>query len=180
MRWDALFEDLEQQWDAQARRDLDGEVADRTRRERAAIGLQDRLAGTRGEGIEVTVSTGARLRGPVVDVGRGWLLVGDRGRTPCLIPFPAIAAVSGVGRRATVDAAGRHFGLAYALRGLSRDRAVVSITDVAAAVTVGTVDAVGSDVLELAEHPADAARRPENITGRRLLPFTALVMVRPG
>src|SRR6478735_7178655 len=43
MRWDALFEDLEQQWDAQARRDLDGEVADRTRRERAAIGLQDRL-----------------------------------------------------------------------------------------------------------------------------------------
>ena len=44
MRWERLFGDLEGQWEAEARRDLDQEVADRTRRERATVGLFERLA----------------------------------------------------------------------------------------------------------------------------------------
>ena len=48
MRWDELFADLGAQWEAEARRELDGEVADRTRRERALVGLHERLSAARG------------------------------------------------------------------------------------------------------------------------------------
>jgi hypothetical protein len=44
----------------------------------------------------------------------------------------------------------------------------------------GTIDAVGRDVLELSEHAADLPRRAANVTGRRLVPFSAMVLLRPG
>jgi hypothetical protein len=182
-RWDALFEDLDRQWDAAQRRELDAEVADRTRAERAAQGLAGRLAAAGVDPVEVVLCTGVRLAGRVVDVGRDWLLVADSRAmpplAPCLVPFAALTSVAGLGRRTTAGGQARRFGLGYALRGLSRDRAVVSLGDVAGGAVVGTIDAVGADVVELAEHPADMARRPENITGRRLVPFAALAVVRP-
>ena len=48
------------------------------------------------------------------------------------------------------------------------------------AAEAGTVDAVGADALELSEHPADLPRRAENIVARRVIPFTAIVVVRHG
>ena len=180
-RWEGLFADLEQQWCAQARRELDAEVADRTRAERGAIGLASRLAAAGPDPVEVALCTGLRLAGQVVDVGDGWVLVEVAGLapTPCLVPLAAITSVAGLGRRATARGPARRFGLGYALRGLSRNRAVVSLADLGGGSAVGTIDAVGADVLELAEHPADVTRRPENITGRRLVPFAALALVRP-
>jgi len=56
----------------------------------------------------------------------------------------------------------------------------VSLADISGSVTTGTIDAVGADALELSEHPADVARRTENIVGRRVVPFTAIVAVRHG
>ena len=46
--------------------------------------------------------------------------------------------------------------------------------------TSGTIDAVGADALDLSEHPADLARREENVVARRVVPFTAIVAVRHG
>jgi hypothetical protein len=183
MRWDALFADLESQWAAQERRELDAEVADRTRAERASAGLAARLAATPpDEPLELVLGVQVRLRGTVAEVGRDWLLVEDRsaGRTQsCLVPFSAVTAVTGIGSRVSARGTSRTFGLGYALRGLSRDRSPVTVVDVAGVSAVGTIDAVGSDVLELAEHPADAARRSVNLTGRRLVPFAAVALVRP-
>jgi hypothetical protein len=180
MRWDDLFADLESQWDAEQRRELDAEVADRTRRERATVGLVDRLAAAGPRPVAVTVRDGSRLTGLVVEVGDGWFLLGEPARPPCLVPVAAVAAVAGLGTRAVAGGAlRRSFGLGYALRGLSRDRSVVALTDATGAVCTGTVDAVGSDHLELAEHAADLPRRPENVTGSRMVPFTAIVVVRP-
>ncbi len=48
MSWEDLFADLEAQFEALQRRDRDAEIADRTRRERAAVDLISRLAGHRG------------------------------------------------------------------------------------------------------------------------------------
>ena len=80
MRWDELFGDLAAQWDAEERRELDAQVADRTRRERAAVGLYERLsaAGTSPSGWPSPTAPGSS--GPVADVGDGWVLLGQPGR----------------------------------------------------------------------------------------------------
>jgi hypothetical protein len=48
MRWDRLFDDLQAQLDADGQRELGLEVSDRTRRERAQVGLHERLVAHRG------------------------------------------------------------------------------------------------------------------------------------
>ncbi len=179
MRWDDLFGDLAAQWEAEARRELDAEVADRTRRERAGVGLRERLAVAGEAQVGVCVTSGQTLRGRVADVGEGWVLLAGAVGPGALVPFTGITAVTGLPPRAGGDAPGRRFGLGYALRGLSRDRAVVALTDRAGVVVTGTIDAVGRDVLELSEHAADLPRRPEHVTGRRLVPFEAVVVLRP-
>ena len=187
MRWDALFADLAAQWEAESRRELDAEVADRTRRERASVGLYERLAAAGTGPVTVSLWGGANARGRVAEVGDGWLLLAAEANGPkagpssgpALIPFSAVTAVTGLSARVRGTASGRRFGLGYALRGLSRDRSVVLLTDLTGAVGAGTIDAVGLDVLELSEHAADLPRRTENVTGRRLVPFSAVVMLRP-
>lgn len=183
MRWDRLFDDLQAQLDADGQRELHLEVSDRTRRERAQVGLHERLIAHQGVAVELRLAAGVLVSGTVADAGSDWLLMHDRGERGSLVPFRAIVAISGLGARATAGqgaATAKRFGLGYALRGLSRDRAVVALTDVDGAVTTGTVDAVGADALDLSEHPADVARRAENIVARRVVPFTAIVVVRHG
>ena len=111
------------------------------------------------------------------------MLVHDAGERGSLVPFGAIVAITGLGARAAAGAGAataRRFGLGYALRGLSRDRSVVSLADIGGSVTTGTIDAVGADVLDLSEHPVDMVRRAENIVARRVIPFAAIVVVRHG
>jgi hypothetical protein len=181
MRWDRLFDDLQAQLDADGQRELELEVSDRTRRERASVGLHERFIAHRGAGVDLRLVAGVVVSGTMVDAGSDWLLVHDRGDRGSLVPFRAIVAISGLGVRASAGsgaATAKRFGLGYALRGLSRDRAVVSLADIGGSVTTGTVDAVGADALDLSEHPADVARRAENIVTRKVVPFTAIVVVR--
>ena len=183
MRWDRLFDDLQAQMDADGQRELNLEVSDRTRRERAQVGLHERFIARRGHGVELRLVAGVLVTGMVADAGSDWLLVDDPGRRGSLVPFGAIVAINDLGVRAATGssvAIAKRFGLGYALRGLSRDRSRVSLTDIAGSVTTGTIDAVGSDALDLSEHPADVARRAENIVARRVIPFTAIVVVRAG
>jgi hypothetical protein len=179
MRWERLFSDLEGQWEAEARRDLDAEVADRTRRERAGVGLYERLAAAVGTPVALRLLAGPALTGTVSDVGQDWLLLEDEQGRPALVPLGAIASATGLGARASESALGKRFALGYALRGLSRDRAVVAVVDRTGAVATGTIDAVGADCFDLSEHAPEEPRRPENITGRRLVPFSAVVSLRP-
>jgi hypothetical protein len=181
MRWDRLFDDLQAQLDAEGQRELDLEVSDRTRRERAQVGLHERLIAHRGLGLELRLAAGVQIGGTVADVGSDWLLVQDRGDRGSLVPFGAIVSINGLGVRAAAGpgvAMAKRFGLGFALRGLSRDRSAVSLADIGGSVTTGTIDAVGADALDLSEHPGDMARRAENIVARRVVPFTAIVVVR--
>jgi hypothetical protein len=181
MRWDRLFDDLHAQMDADGRRERDLEVSDRTRRERAQVGLSERFIAHRGLPLELRLAAGVFVAGTVADAGSDWLLVHEAGDRGCLVPLGAIVAITGVGSRATAGSGSvtaKRFGLGYALRGLSRDRSVVSLTDIGGSVTTGTIDTVGADVLDLSEHPVEVARRTENIVARRAIPFTAIVVVR--
>jgi len=181
MRWDRLFDDLQAQLDADGQRELALEVSDRTRRERAQVGLHERFTAQRGLGLELRLAAAVLVSGTVADAGSDWLLIQDGSERGSLVPFGAIVSVKGLGARAAVGpglATAKRFGLGYALRGLSRNRSVVSLTDISGSVTTGTIDAVGADALDLSEHPSDVARRNENIVARRVIPFTAIVVVR--
>lgn len=183
MRWDRLFDDLQAQMDGDVQRERDLEVSDRTRRERAQVGLHERFSAHRGLRVELRLTAGVLVAGRVADAGSDWVLVHDAGDRGSLVPLGAIVAITGLGARAASGsgaATAKRFGLGYALRGLSRDRSVVSLADIVGSVTTGTIDAVGADALDLSEHPVDVARRTENIVARRVVPFAAIVVVRHG
>ncbi|HET7400002.1 MAG TPA: hypothetical protein VFJ94_15915 [Intrasporangium sp.] len=178
MRWERLFADLEAQLAADEGRDLAFEVADRTRRERALLDLPARLLAS--VGATITVVTGpSTVVGRLVDVGGDWLLLEPAPGRPVLVPLTALRAARGVGvGAAATTVVGRRFGLASALRAVSRDRAVVEVLDLSGRGATGTIDVVGADHLELAEHAPDEPRRAANVHGVVLVPFTALASVR--
>ena len=67
--------------------------------------------------------------------------------------------------------------LGYALRALSRDRATVQVSVQGGGPLLGTIDAVGADHLDLAEHLDGLPRRRENVRAVATVPFAALVAV---
>ncbi len=75
MRWDRLFDDLEAQLALDDVRELETEVADRTRRERALIDVQTRLLANVGESHVGLRLPGRVVAGRLVDVGPDWALV---------------------------------------------------------------------------------------------------------
>ena len=178
MRWDRLFDDLEAQLELDESRELEAEVADRTRRERAQLDVQSRLLANQGATVGARLGSGV-LTGVVVDVGPDWLLLEMRPDWPVLISLGALRSVTGLTPGAvTPTVVARRFALGAALRAVSRDRATVALTDVDARVTVGTIDVVAADHLEISEHASDEVRRASNVVARHLVPFTAIESVR--
>lgn len=181
MRWDELFDDLEARAGAEARQELDAEVAERVRVERARLGLYERLAAARGAAIGIRCAGPGLLRGVVDDVGDGWVLLrGERGGH-ALVASTCVRAVEGLAGRADLTAApGRRFGLGYALRALSRDRAAVRVVDIDGTVREGHLVAVGSDVVDLREHPVDVPGRRAEARSVVVLPQAAIAAVLSG
>jgi hypothetical protein len=70
--------------------------------------------------------------------------------------------------------------LRRALRALARDRAGVQVVLDDGGVLSGTLDRVGADYVELAEHPADLPRRSEAVQGVRAIVIGAVAVVRTG
>ena len=177
-RWDALFADLAAQLDAHAAAELAAEVSDRTRRETALLSLADRLRPAVGSVVGVTCVGAGAVRGTVLDVGVDWLLLEAAGDV--LVPLASVLGVSGTGARAEVVSGevDRRLDLRWALRGLARDRAGVRLALVDGTVLGGTLDRVGSDHLDLAEHPPGEPRRAGAVRQVRLVPLSALALVR--
>jgi hypothetical protein len=184
MRWDRLFDDLEAQLGLENSRELAAEVADRTRRERALLNVHTRLlAQLEPAGVDVApvglVLPRREVTGRLVDVGPDWALVEPPARHPVIVALAAVRAVTGLrpGAR-TPSVVAKRFGLGAALRAVARDRAVIELMDVDGRAVTGTIDVVGADHLELAEHPPDEVRRAANVTGVLLDPFWSLGSVR--
>ncbi|GAA6524548.1 hypothetical protein [Intrasporangium sp. DVR] len=185
MRWDRLFEDLEALADADLGVERDAEVADRTRRERALVGLHARLLANVG-GPELSIrlarpshTAEGLVTGTLGDVGPDWLQLSEGGRQSLLVPLAAVRGVVGLRAGAhepTIVA--RRFTLGAVLRGLSRGRVPVEVSDLDGRTLTGTVDAVGADHLDLAEHPLDEPRRREHVVRCHVLPFVALSWIR--
>jgi hypothetical protein len=184
MRWQALFADLEAQLDAAAAAELAGEVAERSRIEHGRVTTADRLAAAGSADLSVVLPGHDVLRGCLLDAGVDWLLLAEPGGREALVPLSALLSVTGLSRAAVAPEAdgpvGRALDLRWALRGLARGRTgvVLGLSDGSA--VSGTLDRVGADHVELAEHPAGEARRAPAVRAVRLVPLAALVVVRSG
>jgi hypothetical protein len=181
VRWEQLFADLEAQF-AALEPDESGEAPSRSRAEYGRLLLADRLRGARGWPVSLTCRGAGELSGRLVDVGADWLLLADATGRELLVAAAAVRAVGGLGAATAPPAAvgplARRLDLRRALRGLARDRAPLQCLLDDGSVLVGTVDRVGADFLELAEHPLDVPRRREAVTGVRAVVLDAVVAVR--
>jgi hypothetical protein len=184
MRWERLFADLEAQLLAAHAAELAGETSERTRRELALVRTPDRLAGSRGHPVAVSVHGPGVLRGVLRDAGVDWLLLEEPGAREILVPLHAVLSVTGLGAATAVPGSegrvGRRLDLRWALRGLARSRAAVALGLRDGSTLSGTLDRVGADHVELAEHGPGETRRAGAVREVRLVPLGALSAVRSG
>ena len=182
MRWAALFDDLEAQAEQLAAAELHAEVADRTRREHALVGLVDRLRETEGHPLVVTVWGAGTVHGRLLDAGTDWLLIEEIGVREVLVPLPAVLGIAGVGARTAAPGSagegGRRLDLRGALRGLARDRAGVAVVLRDGTTVSGTLDRVGLDHVDVAEHAVGEPRRAGAVRQVRVVPLTAVALLR--
>lgn len=185
MRWKALFEDLEAQLDAAERASLEDEVRDRTRRETGLVRLVDRLSPAVGHQVTVTVRGVGAVAAVLADAGPDWLLLvggAGGGDHEALVPAAAVLGITGLGAATAApdgeSAVVGRLDLRWALRGLVRDRSGVSLVLLDGSTLAGTLDRVGADHVELAEHAPGEPRRASAVRQVRLVPLTALALLR--
>lgn len=183
MRWDRLFADLEGQLEAAAAGRLDADIADRTRRELAATTFEGRLRAAAGRVVELSVAGIGAMTGELRRVGPGWLMVEIAGGPPAVVAARFVTAARDlpVATREVDDAASQDpaTGLVAVLRVLARDRTATAVVLATGATFTGTVDRVGTDYLDLAEHSLDEPRRSSVIRGVRTLATSAVAVLRP-
>jgi hypothetical protein len=182
MRWDDLFADLDAQLEAAEAAELAGEITDRTRRELGLLRLVDRLRAARGAVVAVTVLGAGTVHGRLVDTGPDWVLLAETGKGELLLAAAAVLALSGTGAMSEAPGSegelARRLDLRWALRGLARSRAGVQVVLVDGTVLAGTLDRVGADHVDLAEHAPGEPRRSGTVRQVRLLPLAGLSVVR--
>jgi hypothetical protein len=182
MRWDELFDDLEAQFGEAETADLAAEVTDRSRRELSLLRLVDRLRPVSGQPLALRLVGAGVIEGELRAVGPDWLLLAEVGGREALVAAPAVLWIGGLAAQTAVPLGeGRvaaRLDLAYALRGIVRDRSAVTLTLIDGATATGTLDRVGVDFVEMAEHAPGEPRRHDAVRAVRAYPLTSLAVVR--
>ena len=182
MRWDELFSDLEAQFGEAETADLAAEVTDRSRRELSLLRLVDRLRPVIGQPLVLRLVGAGIIEGELRAVGPDWLLLAEVGGREALVAAPAVLWIGGLAAQTAVPhgegQVAARLDLAYALRGIVRDRSAVTLTLVDGATATGTLDRVGVDFVEMAEHAPGEPRRHDAVRAVRAYPLTSLVVVR--
>ena len=181
MRWQQLFADLTAQFDeAEAAAEL-AEAASRARAELGAVSLAGRLAGSSGAPVRLRCRGAGCLAGVLVDVGPDWLLLVDERGAESVVAARSVTSVTGLGRRTgsreDSDRPRVQFDLRLVLRAAARNRSAVSVTTDDGVVLSGTIDRVGADFVELAEHLVGEPRRAASVRGIHAIALAAVAVV---
>lgn len=198
MRWQNLFDDLE----SQLEHELGAEQIDlRAEEERLRLGrlsLRDRIramlaspdGGTSTPQLSLVLRDGERMSPAISTIGRDWIageIEGTGARRSVVVPLGAIAGIlSDAGRPAdglgadpppeSPTSLSSRLGITFVLRDLCRRRAAVDLKIEAERVH-GTIDRVGRDHLDLAEHAVGEFRRSSAVAQFRLLPLDGILWV---
>jgi hypothetical protein len=182
MRWQQLFTDLQAEFDEAAVREERAELPSRSRAETSAVRLAERLGGAVGGRVSLRCRGAGEVAGRLAEAGVDWALLADDAGREVLVALPAVVVASGLLRStaAAVPASRVRtaLDLRWALRGLARDRSAVAVVLDDGGVLTGTVDRVGADFVELAEHAPDEFRRPGAVRSVRAVALAAVAVVR--
>ncbi|WP_062463528.1 hypothetical protein [Demequina soli] len=149
MRWELLFEDLEARIDASERAEVDAQILDRTRDERAAVTLASRLAAQGPVLVRLVLRGGGVVAGAVADVAGAWVLL-DTAEGQAVVPLAAVAAAEGLAHAAApLSEVRRRLTVASALRELAEAGAPVT-AETDGGRWAGLIVAVGADHVDLA------------------------------
>jgi len=182
VRWQRLFDDLEAQAEAYDAAEFEAEVSERIRYEVGQLRLIDRLRPVVGHQVEVSCRGAGRLSGRLDRVGADWLLLAEQADRHVMVAVAAVMAIGGLGAMSAVPGSegkvGARLDFRRAARGVARDRSPVQMVLIDGSVVAGTLDRVGADFIEIAEHPPGEPRRAGTVHGVRTVPFTAVAVVR--
>jgi hypothetical protein len=121
------------------------------------------------------------LEGVLTDVGVDWLLLVQRGQD-VLVAWRAVQAVTDIGRDSAPPSdpgpVRSRLDLRWALRAVARDRSPVRLVLEGGQELTGTIDRVGADFVDLAEHAPDEHRRAGAVWRMQAVLIDAIVLVR--
>lgn len=195
VRWDSLFDDLAGQFDARVEAERAQEAIDDERVRVSRLSLRDRLVALsqglgEGERIGMELITGEIIEIIPIEFGADWFAadfaVPVRHYRACIIPVAGISSILLTSAQVAVSLAERpvhptllteRIGLPMALRDLARRRVHCEMTSIRGTFR-GTIDRVGRDHLDLAEHDGDSPRRESGLTRHRILRLEDLTLVR--
>lgn len=167
MRWEeALFGDLESQFEDATRAQADDVALDLAEAEAGRALFADRLRAQEGQRLTLRLVDGSDVRGTLLDAAEQWLLVG-RGLRRALVPVAAIASAWPLGGVAP-DPGGveRRVRIGHPLRALAREGAPVVVRTLGGEHR-GCIVRVGHDHVDLRVHcsAVDARSSEEPVDG---------------
>ena len=194
VRWQNLFDDLESQLESELGAEEVDLLAEEERLRLGRLGLRDRIRAIHDARLRiplgVTVRGGLNLAMVPAAVGRDWVageLAAGELRS-AIIPLSALVALAPDAEQLAASlriepapepptALSARLGLAFVLRDLCRRRAPVEL-QLGPDRTHGTIDRVGRDHVDLAEHPVGEPRRAGAVSRVRLVAFGAIDVLR--
>ncbi|MEO5534744.1 MAG: hypothetical protein ABIR17_06380 [Pseudolysinimonas sp.] len=194
MRWQNLFDDLESQLESELGAEEVDLLAEEERLRLGRLGLRDRIRAIHDARLRtplgLTVRGGEHVDIVPAAVGRDWvageLATGEL--RSAIIPLWALTAIVPNAEQLAASlrvepapepptALSARLGLAFVLRDLCRRRAAVELL-LGPERAHGTIDRVGRDHLDLAEHPVGEPRRTAAVSRVRLVAFSAIDVLR--
>lgn len=154
MRWEALFADLQGQWDAARREDDDARIADLAELEMGRTSVADRIRARVGLQLSIRLLDGSEASGVLLDAAPQWLLLRSVERR-CIVPMSALVVAWPLG--AVAPEAGvveSRLGMTHVLRAVAREGVTVRIRAVGTDIR-GRIVRVGADHLDVVIDPVE-------------------------
>lgn len=175
-RFDDLLAGIVAEVEAADAAALDADIADRERAARAEARLLGRVRAQTHVALEL--AAGGRVDGLVATVGKDVVVLAADDGDWAIPVWGIVAVIDPVEGSREATSLSERLGVASVARAWARQRSVVRVLRLASGPIDGTIDAVGADHLDIAEHDPGEPRRPEAVRRRLSVPLGAITAIR--